>query len=132
MELALAPLLPPAELDAFIHALLANPTGYAGFTLYDGLELLQRPWSAPVADAYLAGLRAFTASVKADSTETAPWAMTLKRAVVMLPHSHFTQALEPFTFPETITWQVMSFKRALDHMAASIRLRARIVQEIPL
>jgi hypothetical protein len=128
----LAPLLPAAELDAFALSLLANPTARDDISLYAGLSFLPRPWSAAVAGAYLSGLRAFVASLSPDSTATEPWDATLSGAAVALPASHFAQALEPFTFPDTLKWQIASFGRSLDAFGASIHLRARMVKELPL
>lgn len=128
----LAPLLPRDELDTFALALIANPGRYSDLSLAEGLGLLPRPWSDAVVSAYLTGLREFAEHLQPDATSTEPWGATLAAAVVSMPASHFPQALEPFSFPEKKSWQVSMFEQSLKAFAAGIRLRARIIQEIPL
>jgi hypothetical protein len=128
----LAAYVPAAELDAFALSLLADPTAHADITLHAGLDLLPHPWSAAVASAYLEGLRAFGASLIPESTSAEPWEATLRNAALALPASHFAQALEPFTLPDGLRWQVAAFGRSLDAFGASIDLRARMVKELPL
>ncbi len=129
---SLAPLLPAAEPERLALSLLADPSARDDIARDAALDLLPLPWSAAVASAYLSGLRAFIASLTPDSTSTEPWALTLRRAAVGLPASHFAAALEPFTLPENMRWQVASIERALDAFATRIHLRARIAKEIPL
>ncbi len=128
----LMPLLPRADVGAFALALIASPEQYSDLSLAEGLSLLPRPWSDAVADAYLASLRDFTQNLQPDATSVEPWGATLAPALVGLPYSRFPHALESFTFPTKKTWQITQFEQSLKAFAAGIRLRAHIIQEIPL
>lgn len=128
----LAPLLPRDELDAIARTLIFTPQRYSDLSLAEGLSLLPRSWSDAIAAAYLVGLREFVESLQPDATSCEPWDTTLASALVGMPASHFSQALEPFSFLEKKSWQVSMFEQSLKAFAAGIRLRARIIQEIPL
>ena len=78
----LAPLLPPATLEAFALRVIADPTVYDGILLYEALDLLPRPWSLAIARAYLAGLRAFTERIDPQSRTADPWDNTLSDAAL--------------------------------------------------
>lgn len=129
----LAPRLPPAEREAWALAAIAEPGGKLQPDLNDALAALPRPWSLPVARAYLAGLRACVAALTAKSPNVSPWDDTLDTAALALPPQCFDAALEPFAIPaDNRHWYIQQFSRQLDAFADAIRIRRRLHEEIPL
>ncbi|HEX9036590.1 MAG TPA: DUF5691 domain-containing protein [Ktedonobacterales bacterium] len=128
----LAPLLPPATLDAFVLRVLAAPDTYADMGLRAALDLLPRPWSVAVAQAYLDGLRAFAVVTDTKARATDPWDTTLNDAALAMPETAFTVAREPIAVPEAQNPYSSRFKNQLNAFAETIRLRERLVKVLPL
>ena len=128
----LAPMLAPADLERFALEALADTKKRDDFSLYEILDMLPRPWSAPIADAWLSGARGFIAGITAQTKLAEPWDDTLETAALALPETHFSRALEPFEVPESKHWQVNYFRSRLEESQATISLRQRIAKELPL
>jgi hypothetical protein len=124
----LAPLLPPAALEAFALRMLADPGAYDGVPLYEALDWLPRPWGLAVGGAYLHGLRAFVGALPPNARLAEPWDDTLDSAALALPEALFARALEPVAVPESSHWPVKTFDAKLSAFAETIRLRERIVR----
>ena len=130
-ELAL--LVPSVEIEGCALAALRDATTDASVGLGEVLSHLPRPWSRAIGDAYLDGLRAFVASLGKKSTSADPWDDTLGAAGLALPPECFAAALEPLALPDDNTnWYIRNFRSQLDELADAIRVRRRIVEEIPL
>jgi hypothetical protein len=133
MRTLLAPHVPSAALEQWALAVLADPAGERQPTLDSVLAALPSPWSAAIGRAYLAGLRTFVAALGSASDSAAPWDVTLDIAARALPPECFAAALDPFAMPENNHhWRVQQFGRQLDAFADVIRLRRRILEEIPV
>ncbi|HET8626418.1 MAG TPA: DUF5691 domain-containing protein [Thermomicrobiales bacterium] len=103
------------------------------------VDALPRPWNAFFSDAYLTGLRAYVrqldrvAHVPADS-----WKTTLPTAAVALAPSCFARALDDWEMPDTggkspnVQWNLRQWRSDLDRFSETIRLRQRLMKEIPL
>lgn len=128
----LAPMLAPDELGGFALEALADTTKHDDFSLYEILDMLPRPWGAPVADAWLSGLRGFVASITTQMKLAEPWDDTLETAALALPETHFARALEPLEIPASKHWQVNYFRSQFEELQATIGLRQRIAKELPL
>lgn len=127
----LAPRIPPAEREAWALAAIADPGGKQQPDLDATFAMLPRPWSVPVARAYLTGLRACVAALTAKSPNVSPWDDTLDTAALALPPRCFDAALEPFDIPaDNRHWSIQQFSRQLDAFADAIRIRRRIHEEI--
>jgi hypothetical protein len=127
-----APMLAPAELEGFALEALTDPKKHDDFSLYEILDMLPKPWTAPVADAWLSGIRRFIAGLTAQTKLAEPWDDTLDNTALAIPESHFARALEPFEVPESKHWQITYFRTQLEELQATISLRQRIAKELPL
>ncbi len=131
----LAPLLPPAELEAWALALIADPEAKNEPDLDEALDMLPTPWSEAVGTAFVVGLRAFAASLTPKSQSGEPWEDALDTASRALPPSCFAAALEPIPLPEAPEGKrpnVSYFRNAIVSLVETIRLRVRIREEIRL
>jgi hypothetical protein len=127
-----APLLASADLERFALEALADTKKHDDFSLYEILDMPPRPWSAPVADAWLSGVRGFVTGITPQIKLAEPWDDTLETAALALPETHFARALEPFEVPESKHWQINNFRSQLEELQATISLRQRIAKELPL
>jgi hypothetical protein len=127
-----APLLASADLERFALEALADTKKHDDFSLYEILDMLPRPWSALVADAWLSGVRGFVTGLTPQIKLAEPWDDTLSTAALALPETHFARALEPFEVPESKHWQINNFRSQLEELQATISLRQRIAKELPL
>src|SRR5262249_41466216 len=101
----LLPLLPAAEREAVVLAVLADPGAEKHLALDALLDALPRPWSAAVGDAYMRGLRSFATTLTTKSKNAEPWDDTLSMAVGLgLPPSCFAAAIAPIELPENNNW----------------------------
>lgn len=126
------PFLSPAEREAWMLALIADPFAKNAPDLDEVLDILPKPWSDAVAAAYLAGLRAFSGSLTPKSSDGEPWEDTLDTAALALPPAFFTAALEPISLPEVPEGKrpnVPYLRDWLETFASTIRLRQRIAEE---
>jgi hypothetical protein len=128
----LAPMLAPADLERFALEALADAKKHDDFALYEILDMLPKPWSAPVADAWFNGMRGFVAGLTPQTKLAEPWDDTLETAALAIPETHFASALEPFSIPVSKHWQVNYFRSQLQELQATISLRQRIAKELPL
>jgi hypothetical protein len=127
-----APMLAPNDLEGFALEALADTKKHDDFSLYEILDMLPKPWSASVADAWLIGVRGFIAGLTPQSKLAEPWYDTLDTAALAIPETHFARALEPFEVPESKHWQINYFRSQLEELQATISLRQRIAKELPL
>lgn len=129
---ALARHVPKQELERLAGDLLDGRLQDFSMTLSEVLSVLPRPWGEDLGAAYLGRLRRFVGTLTPQSTDFAPWDDTLEVASLGLPRGCFSGVLEPFTLPESTTWYLREFGRALDEFTGAIRLRQRVIEEIPL
>jgi hypothetical protein len=131
----IAPRLPPEELEAWALALIADPAAKNEPDLDEALAMLPTPWSDAVGQAFVAGLLAFAASLTPTSKTGEPWEDALDTAARALPPSCFAAALEPIPLtdaPEGKRQSLTYLRNAIESFVETIRLRARIREEIPL
>jgi len=129
------PLLPPAELEAWALSRIADPEAKTEPDLDDVLDMLPTPWSDAIGAAFVAGLRAFAATLTPKSDNGEPWEDVLDTASRALPPSCFAAALDPIPLPEAPEGKrpnLMYLRNAIESFVETIRLRARIREEIPL
>jgi hypothetical protein len=127
-----APMLATADLESFALEALADPKKHDDFSLHEVLDMLPRPWSAPVADAWVAGVLGFIASITAQTKLADPWDDTLEAAALALPETHFINKVEPLDIPDSKHWQINYFRTQLEQWQTTISLRRRIAKELPL
>jgi hypothetical protein len=127
-----APMLAPADLERFALETLGNPKKHDDFSLYEILDMLPRPWSATVANAWIAGVLGFIASITAQTKLAEPWDDTLETAALALPETHLINNVEPLDIPESKHWQINYFRTQLEEWQTTISLRRRIAKELPL
>jgi hypothetical protein len=127
-----APMLALADLERFALEALANPKKRDDFPLHEILDMLPRPWSAPVADAWIAGVLGFVAGITAQTKLAEPWDDTLEAAALALPESHLVNNVESLDIPESKHWQINYFRTQLEEWQTTISLRRRIAKELPL
>jgi hypothetical protein len=127
-----APMLAPADLESFALEALADPKKHDDFSLHEVLDMLPRPWSAPVADAWVAGVLGFIAGITAQTKLADPWDDTLETAALALPETHFINKVEPLDIPDSKHWQINYFRTQLEEWQTTVRLRRRIAKELPL
>ena len=60
-------MLAPADLERFALEALADTKKHDDFALYEILDMLPKPWSAAVADAWIAGVLSFIGSITAQT-----------------------------------------------------------------
>ena len=129
MRALLAPHIPLAVLEDWTLSVIADS---AADNHPEALAMLPRPWSTHLTRAYLAGLRAFAASLTKESTSADPWDDTLHTAARAIPPECFAEALEPIDLPpDNRQYQIAGFRRELDFFTDAIRLRQCIHEEIP-
>ncbi|HEX3269189.1 MAG TPA: DUF5691 domain-containing protein [Ktedonobacterales bacterium] len=128
----LAPMLAASDLERFALEALSDPKKHDDFSLYEVLDLLPKPWSAPVADAWIAGVLSFIASITAQTKLAEPWDDTLETAALALPETHFVNNVEPLDMPDSKHWQINNFRTQLEEWQTTVRLRRRIAKELPL
>jgi hypothetical protein len=129
---AFTPLVPQALAEHFALQLLTDRSAHSEAEAYEMLDALPRPWSAAFGAAYLHELHTFVASLDAKSTDAVPWDRTLPAAARALPPDCFAAALEPFSLPEdNKNWYIANFARQLATFADTLRVRARLFEEIP-
>ena len=128
----LAPMLAPADLERFALEALADPKKRDDFSLYEILDMLPRPWSAPVSNAWIAGVLSFIAGITAQTKLAEPWDDTLETAALALPETHFINKVEPLDIPDSKHWQINYFRTQLEEWQTTISLRRRIAKELPL
>jgi len=98
------------------------------------------PWDDEFSDAYLTGLRAFTARLTPDLLENpqrpaAPWLETLEVAETALAPSRVAAA--GVSYPLALveegkhSWRLISAQRQLDDFTNTLRLRQHLLEEIP-
>jgi hypothetical protein len=127
-----APMLAPADLERFALEALADPKKHDDFSLYKILDMLPKPWSAPVADSWIAGVLGFIGSITAQTKLAEPWDDTLETAALALPETHFINKVEPLDIPDSKHWQINYFRTQLEEWQTTVRLRRRIAKELPL
>ncbi len=127
-----APMLTPTELEGFALEALTDPKKHDDFSLYEILDMLPRPWSAQVADAWIAGVLSFIGGIMAQTKLAEPWDDTLETAALALPETHFTNKVEPLDIPDSKHWQINYFRTQLEEWQTTVGLRRRIAKELPL
>jgi Family of unknown function (DUF5691) len=98
-------------------------------------ELVQAmpiPWTKDFADFYLSGLRDYARNLTPKTVNSASWSATLDAAVRGLPEECLPGAIAPWTIPEDSTWQVNVARSQIESFVETLRMRQRIVEEIPL
>lgn len=132
MVRTLMPHVPTVELERIARELIAERRDDIPVTLNTVLSALPHPWSVDISAAYLSQLRQFVGTLTPKTTDFAPWDDTLEYAALGLPPQCFASALEPFALPERSAWYLREFVRKLDIFTEAIRLRQRLIEEIPL
>ena len=127
-----APMLTPTELEGFALEALTDPKKHDDFSLYEILDMLPKPWNAPVADAWIAGVLSFIGGITAQTKLAEPWDDTLETAALALPETHFVNKVEPLDIPDSKHWQITYFRTQLEEWQTTISLRRRIAKELPL
>jgi hypothetical protein len=125
--LRLAPWMPPSALEAYAMAIITGQRQELDLDIV--LPLCPRPWSAALATAYLAGLRAFVGTLTVQSKSAEPWNATLRTAALSLPVSHFALAAQPLDVPDAPHPQITHFKSYLEAFAETIGLRQTMYRE---
>jgi hypothetical protein len=127
-----APMLALADLERFALEALADPKKHDDFSLYEILDMLPKPWSAPVSDAWIAGVLSFIGGITAQTKLAEPWDDTLETAALALPETHFINKVEPLDIPDSKHWQINYFRTQLEQWQTTVSLRRRIAKELPL
>jgi hypothetical protein len=128
----LAQMLAPADLERFALEALEDPKKRDDFSLYEILDMLPKPWSASVADAWIAGVLSFIGGITPQTKLAEPWDDTLETAALALPETHFINTVEPLGIPDSKHWQINYFRTQLEEWQTTVRLRRRIAKELPL
>ncbi|HLY30783.1 MAG TPA: DUF5691 domain-containing protein [Ktedonobacterales bacterium] len=98
------------------------------------------PWDDEFSQAYLAGLYAFAGQLTAEllaqgATPVVPWLETLAVAQVALAPSCVGSATRPFDLPPMpegkLNWQLNYAHRQLGDFTNTMRLRQRLIEELP-
>lgn len=130
---AVAPLLPRDVAESRAVAAIETTLNGKPQELEEVLSPLAQPWSQALGDAYLRGLAAFCGRLDAKTKSLWPFDDTLEMAARALPPECFATALTPLTLPAgSKHWAMNYFRQQQDAFADVIRLRQRIVEEIPL
>lgn len=133
LRTAVAPLLPRELAEARALAAIETTLNGKPQELEEVLSPLAQPWSSALGEAYLRGLAEFCGGLDAKTKSLWPYDDTLEMAARALPPECFAAALAPLTLPEgNKHWAMTYFRQQLDAFADVIRLRQRIVEEIPL
>lgn len=90
------------------------------------------PWSRDFGEFYLSGLRDYARKLTPKSYNDDTWLTTLDTAALALPVECLPDAIEPWTIPEDSTWQVNQARHRIESFVETLRMRQRIVEEIPL
>jgi hypothetical protein len=128
----LAPLLPRETLEGFALEVITHPAEFAAFSSAQALNLLERPWSATFASAFLDALREL---LEATSTSEAPpqeWMGALPIAGIALPASSFRQAGDICVIADQQHRNLIRWGYPLAHFSADLFLRERYIKELPL
>jgi len=104
---------------------------------FEAINSAPTPWDDEFSDAYLAGLRAFVPQITPELLDGTgvPWLQTLSGAQVALAPSRVDAALTPYQVPPPpkgkFDWQINSAQIQLDEFINTLRLRRRLLEEIP-
>jgi hypothetical protein len=125
--------MPRAEAEQrVLHELRQQDAGWED-RLPTMLAPLPAPWSAPLARAYLDGLRAHVARLKTDSQNWSdPFLVMLDPAALAIPLELAPLALEPLTLPDSTSYIIRHWSERLQALAETLALRQRIREEIPV
>lgn len=137
MRERLAPLIPSDQLADMVSRLMQGSSlpGEPALPNEVWSELIlamPSPWSRDFGDFYLSGLREYARKLTPKSYNDETWLATLDAAALALPVECLPGASEPWTIPENSTWQVYQARRQIESFVETLRMRQRIVEEIPL
>ena len=99
------------------------------------LQALPPPWGAELGHRYLDALRDHARKgLRAAGTTADPWLRSLEFARWGLPPDCFERALEPWSLPEPQpgAWLLGMWHQQVDRFTETIRVRRRVMEEIPL
>ena len=93
---------------------------------------LPTPWNRDFGAFYLNGLREYARKLTPKTYNQEPWLFTFNTALQSLPVECLPGAIEPWTIPEGSTWQVNQARQQIESFVEMLRMRQRLVEEIPL
>jgi hypothetical protein len=127
----LHPILPRAEAEARVLELMSRPLGNLPFGLGVIVDAVPRPWSAPFATQFLTRLREqVQAAASAEQWTAGIWYETLTPVALALSPESFADALDLERRLGEIETLPPAYRRKLDELRDTVRLRQRIHQEI--
>lgn len=137
MRASLARLIPVDSLAGMIVRLVkrSSPPGEPALPDDSWSELilaLRVPWSRDFGEFYLSGLRDYARNLTPKTYNSESWLPTLDAAALALPVECLPAATNPWTIPEDSTWQVHEARRQIESFVETLRMRQRLVEEIPL
>jgi len=123
--------LPRAEAEARVVQLMGRPLGELPFGLGVLVDIVPRPWSAAFGARFLVLLRnQLTAAASAAQWTSGIWFETLTPVALALSPENFADALDLERTLGEIDTLPPAYRRKLDELRDTIRLRHRIHQEI--
>lgn len=123
--------LPATAAEERLLRLLDIKKGFGDFRIDDLLLQLPRPWSATFGQHYLTCLAQTLPSVdRIHSSQRGNYVESFPVAAIALPTACLTQALGPWTLPESDQYHVSYVRQQLDEFTATIRLRQRLREEL--
>jgi hypothetical protein len=129
---ALAPLLPPEELQVPVFTSINTPAYYPHLSLAQLLDCLPRPWPDDVAGLFLEKLGKTLDEWDETASPAEPWISALPLAAVALPDSQFAQAREVCVVADNQHRNLVRWRYQLASFIATLDLRERVIKEIPL
>lgn len=132
MRSELLPRLPSDAAERVARRIMAGDSVPDDLEWDEVVSALPTPWPQDFAETYLHGLRTFVATGLTPKTyDTEPWYMSLPGSATALPSACFAAALEPWELSDT-AGKIEFFRRDLDQFVEIVRLRQRLMEEIPL
>jgi len=123
--------LPRAEAESRVLQFMSRPLGELPFGLGALLDVVPRPWTAEFGVRFLARLREqLTAAASAAQWTSGIWFETLTPVALALAPESFSDALDLERRIGEIDTLPPAYRRKLDELRDTIRLRHRIHQEI--
>lgn len=124
----LLPQLPQAALDAMALQILRHGESKQNISWETLVAALPRPWSATLARAWLAGLRAFARELASLKGYAPTWRECSEKHALYLPPECLEEALAPWDIAETSNdkWPAINWRQQLEQFLKTVRLRQRI------
>jgi hypothetical protein len=122
--------MPAQEAEQFAMELLTDPE-WGRAALHEVLLALPIPWSADLGMRFLRTLRAQVSAASSKRYPETHWRETIDHAALALPAECFAEALAPWDLPESETSVGHYWQSLLDEFGETLRLRQRLLEEIP-